>query len=329
MPDPDDQRPAPDFTGFVLMGGSSRRMGQDKAFLRLEGRPLVERVLSVLPPAGAGDCYVVGGDLVRFAELGLPIRGIPDHDPGEGPLAGMLSVADDLRPPERRVLVFVSCDLPSLRSANIRRLVEHLLAHPDADAAVPVVDGVWQTHVVALRAGCLAAIGEAFGRGERSVRRALRGLATVTIEDSDAAAYRDLDSPEDVADYARAVPPGPQRRRPDRTGDTVDLPEIDTATLASLLEEGALVLDVRNPDEYEDAHVAGAVLVPLPDLAERLDDVPDTAGAPLYVICAVGGRSARAAEYLRAQGIDAVNVAGGTRGWIDEGRPTVTGAEPG
>lgn len=107
------------------------------------------------------------------------------------------------------------------------------------------------------------------------------------------------------------------------------VPEIDTATLAELQAGGITLLDVRNPDEYEEAHVAGAVLVPLPDLAERIDDVPDPGSAPLYVICAVGGRSRKAAEYLQTQGFDAVNVAGGTLGWIDEGRPTVTGNEPG
>lgn len=107
------------------------------------------------------------------------------------------------------------------------------------------------------------------------------------------------------------------------------VPEIDTATLADLLAAGATVLDVRNPDEYEEAHVAGAVLIPLSDLVERIDDVPDPGADPLYVICAVGGRSARAAEMLRAQGIDAVNVAGGTMAWIDEGRPTASGSEPG
>jgi rhodanese-related sulfurtransferase len=42
----------------------------------------------------------------------------------------------------------------------------------------------------------------------------------------------------------------------------------------------------------------------------------------VYVICARGGRSAKAVEHLRQQGIDAVNVAGGTLGWIDAGLPT-------
>lgn len=109
----------------------------------------------------------------------------------------------------------------------------------------------------------------------------------------------------------------------------MDVPEIDIDTLADLRAQGAFLLDVRQPDEYEEAHVPGAVLVPLPELAERIDDVPETNGAPLYVICAMGGRSRKAAEHLRAQGIDAINVAGGTQAWIAAGRATTAGNEPG
>jgi rhodanese-related sulfurtransferase len=47
----------------------------------------------------------------------------------------------------------------------------------------------------------------------------------------------------------------------------------------------------------------------------------------VYVICAKGGRSLRAAEFYRAQGIDAVNVAGGTTAWVDAGQPVDTGSE--
>ncbi len=108
----------------------------------------------------------------------------------------------------------------------------------------------------------------------------------------------------------------------------MDVPEIDIATLAELHHGGIFLLDVRQPDEYVEGHVAGAVLIPLPDLAERLDEVPDSDGGPLYVICAMGGRSRKAAEYLRGTGIDAINIAGGTMGWIDAGGAVVTGDQP-
>ncbi len=106
----------------------------------------------------------------------------------------------------------------------------------------------------------------------------------------------------------------------------MDVPEIDVAALAKAHADGAPVIDVREPDEYTAAHVPGAVLVPLATVPVRLQDVPTD--GPVYVICAVGQRSRRAAEFYRSRGIDAINVAGGTTAWIEAGEPVSTGMEP-
>ena len=106
----------------------------------------------------------------------------------------------------------------------------------------------------------------------------------------------------------------------------MDVPEIDVAELAQARQVGAPLIDVREPDEFSQAHVPGATLVPLATVPDQLGQVP-TDGT-VYVICAVGGRSRRAAEFYRSRGIDAVNVAGGTRAWIDAGHPVSVGAEP-
>jgi rhodanese-related sulfurtransferase len=106
------------------------------------------------------------------------------------------------------------------------------------------------------------------------------------------------------------------------------VPEIDLESFEAAWRAGAAVLDVRNLDEYEEKHVPGAVLVPLPELGDRIDDVPD--GRPLYVICARGSRSRSAAEAMRLQlGWQVVNVSDGTEGWAASGRPTASGAAPG
>lgn len=88
-----------------------------------------------------------------------------------------------------------------------------------------------------------------------------------------------------------------------------------------------MVLDVRNPDEYRAAHVRGAILIPLGELAARQDEIPHA--DPLYVICAAGARSLTAAKALVEAGYDAVSVAGGTNGWIERGGPVVDGDQPG
>jgi rhodanese-related sulfurtransferase len=106
----------------------------------------------------------------------------------------------------------------------------------------------------------------------------------------------------------------------------VDIPEIDIDELARLHGQGVTIIDVRNPDEYRTAHVPGAILIPLPEVAARLDEVPK--GEPVYLICAVGSRSRRAGELLAAQGLEVTNVAGGTKGWIQAGHPIAAGTTP-
>ena len=105
--------------------------------------------------------------------------------------------------------------------------------------------------------------------------------------------------------------------------------EIDVEELAARLAAGGRLIDVREPDEYVDAHVPGAVLVPLGTVPEQIDAF--LGDGPTYVICKSGGRSMRACEHLAACGIDGlepVNVAGGTSAWIASGRETVRGERP-
>jgi len=104
------------------------------------------------------------------------------------------------------------------------------------------------------------------------------------------------------------------------------VPEIDVVTLETLLVDPIVLVDVREDDEYADGHVSSAVHIALSTVADRVDEIPS--GVPVYVICALGGRSGKAAEFLRTQGIDAINVAGGTNGWVDSERPVVRGTSP-
>ena len=100
--------------------------------------------------------------------------------------------------------------------------------------------------------------------------------------------------------------------------------EISVDELVDRLAEGARLIDVREPVEYEQAHVPGALLVPLATVPDNVDAFKDD--GPTYVICRSGARSLRACEFVAAQGVDAVNVAGGTWAWINSGREYATGA---
>jgi rhodanese-related sulfurtransferase len=90
--------------------------------------------------------------------------------------------------------------------------------------------------------------------------------------------------------------------------------------LKAALDEGStLIIDVREPYEYADGHVPGAELMPLMTVPQRVDELPTD--QPVYVVCAVGGRSAQAATFLATRGVDAVNVDGGTGEWVAAGYP--------
>jgi adenylyltransferase/sulfurtransferase len=79
-------------------------------------------------------------------------------------------------------------------------------------------------------------------------------------------------------------------------------------------ESEVFVLDVREPDEFEEGHIGGATLIPLGSLQRRLSEVPKD--RQVVVVCAVGGRSARATHFLRGHGIEAVNLHGGMRAYL-------------
>jgi rhodanese-related sulfurtransferase len=97
---------------------------------------------------------------------------------------------------------------------------------------------------------------------------------------------------------------------------------------ASEVPEDAAVLDVREDDEWVHGHIDGATHIVMHEVPARLDEVPEA--DLLYVVCRSGGRSARVAAWLNANGFDAVNVGGGLGEWEAAGRPLVseTGRPP-
>ena len=101
------------------------------------------------------------------------------------------------------------------------------------------------------------------------------------------------------------------------------VPETDLGTFVTAHAEGAFVLDVREPFEYVTGHVPRALLMPMAQVHRQAAEVPR--GEPVYVICASGHRSVTAAGWLRSAGVDAISVAGGTRGWAAQRRPLVRG----
>ena len=90
------------------------------------------------------------------------------------------------------------------------------------------------------------------------------------------------------------------------------------------VNDHAIVLDVREQDEWDAGHAPGAVHIPLGELPSRLEELPDTDNGTLAVTCRGGGRSSRAVAWLSQQGFDVANLDGGMKGWHAAGKPVVS-----
>jgi sulfur-carrier protein adenylyltransferase/sulfurtransferase len=101
--------------------------------------------------------------------------------------------------------------------------------------------------------------------------------------------------------------------------------EIDAPGARELLErdEDAVLVDVRDPNEWANGYIPGATLVPLSELTERIRDVVPDKSRPVVLYCAVGARSRRAADAMRELGYERpVSISGGIVDWMSRGYPS-------
>jgi rhodanese-related sulfurtransferase len=98
--------------------------------------------------------------------------------------------------------------------------------------------------------------------------------------------------------------------------------EVTVEKAAVLIEAGSLLLDVREPEEWEAGHVPGATFIPMASVALRVGELPSD--RMIVVMCRSGGRSGEVTEALQESGLDAVNLAGGIHAWAADQLPIVT-----
>jgi rhodanese-related sulfurtransferase len=137
---------------------------------------------------------------------------------------------------------------------------------------------------------------------------------------------------EDVSDlmggYGAWAGAGLPVEGPGATTRPAPAPEVEPAAADDLAAAGALLLDVREADEWHTGHAPRSTWLPMGQVLERASELPRQ--ERIVVVCRSGGRSAAVAEALRHQGLDAVNLAGGLRAWTGAGLPLVTeSGEPG
>ena len=100
------------------------------------------------------------------------------------------------------------------------------------------------------------------------------------------------------------------------------VPSVTAGEVNRLVGEGAVLLDVREDDEWQAGHAPEAVHIPLGQLSASMDRLPR--GRAIVAICRSGGRSGLATKALLEAGHDAVNLEGGMKGWAASGLPITT-----
>jgi molybdopterin-guanine dinucleotide biosynthesis protein A len=146
----------------ILAGGQSSRLGQDKAFLVLDGQPLVARTAHRLA-ALSDDLIVVTNDPARYEPLGLPARLLPDERPGEGSLMGIYS---GLKAARYSHAVVVACDMPFLNLALLRTMLPLANGY---DVVIPRLDGLLEPLHAIYGQACLPAMARLLERGQRQI----------------------------------------------------------------------------------------------------------------------------------------------------------------
>lgn len=187
------QAGASGIAGVVLTGGSSRRMGMDKALIQIDGRAMVDRVGDALRAAGCSTVVAIGP-----SRLAGGLQPVDDLYPGQGPLGGILTAMATLSSGAELVFV-LACDLPSIDGGTIQELaraareatetggVDVIMARTDR---LEPLCAIWNPR-------CAPALQAAFDSGERAIHSALNELTVIFVE-VPPETLRNVNTPDDL-----------------------------------------------------------------------------------------------------------------------------------
>ena len=180
-------------TAIILAGGDSRRMGQDKAALMLDGQTLLDGVVATMQRIFPS--VIVS---VRQPRAGLDVAQVCDEQPAGGPLAGLIA---GLAQAETPWAFAVACDMPFVTQEVVERLAA---CRAGQHAVVPLVGGYPQPLAAFYAASCLDAMRASLAQGDKSLRGMLQKLevryvneAELREVDPQLRSFFDLDTPQD------------------------------------------------------------------------------------------------------------------------------------
>jgi molybdopterin-guanine dinucleotide biosynthesis protein A len=186
-----------EFSGVVLNGGQSSRMGVDKGSMSVRGRPLIDISISALRESGAEEIVIVGGEYLECQFAG--VVQIEDRYPGEGPLGGVITALSVI---EHDLAVILSNDLLHLDPSTILKIVSTI---NDGDMVLPVTNGTRQVLCGVWRRNLLPVLIEAFADGKRSIQSALDSIDVTEVFDINPTKFQNANTPSDIIDYIATI----------------------------------------------------------------------------------------------------------------------------
>lgn len=203
------QTPAPlPFSVAIMAGGQSRRMGTDKAFVPLLGRPMIEHVLARVANLGQAETFIVTNTPDHYRSFGLPLY--TDVIPGAGSLGGIYSALSHAQTPHALV---IACDLPLASSALICLLLAHAAdSNGPYDAVVPRFEGTPQGLHALYAQSARDAIARFIAEKRYRIWELLQEVRTRYVDepeyahiDPDGRTFRNVNTPEDLAAVERLL----------------------------------------------------------------------------------------------------------------------------
>lgn len=190
------------FSVAIQAGGRSSRMGTDKSFVVLQGRPLIAHVIERTADLGQETTFIVTNTPEPYRALGLPL--VADVIPGAGSLGGIYTAV--VRSPTPYTLV-VGCDMPLL-NPDLLRLLVTIAAEGQGSygAIVPRFEGVPQGLHALYSSTCQAAIHERLLKRELQIKAVFGAINTRFVDqpeyahiDPEGRSFRNVNTPEDLA----------------------------------------------------------------------------------------------------------------------------------
>ena len=191
--------PGLSFSLAIIAGGQSRRMGRDKAFVELAGKPLIEHVLERSAELGQAETILITNQPALYAHLGLPMH--QDILPNKGSLGGIYTALMKAR---REWTLTLACDMPFVKGSLLRAMIERM--DDGADIVVPRVDGYPQGLHAIYKKTCIEPIAEQLAANRLKIIRFYDQMRVRYLDEADYApfdpngrSFTNLNTPAEVA----------------------------------------------------------------------------------------------------------------------------------